>query len=120
VQQGFPKLVAMALQPIASAVPKQRRDVWWEKNGDVDPMPYWEKVEAPVLVLYGREDERDNVPVQASVDRLAPLEARRGSDFTVEVFDGVGHGFRESGSQQIRLDVLELLGDWIALHTRAQ
>jgi len=120
VQQGFPKLVAMALQPIASAVPKQRRDVWWEKNGDVDPIPYWERVEAPVLVLYGREDERDNVPVQASVDRLAPLQAHRGSGFTVEVFDGVGHGFREPGSQQIRPDVLELLGDWIARHTQAR
>lgn len=120
VQQGFPNLVAIALQPIASAVPKQRRDVWWDKNGDVDPIPYWERVEAPVLVLYGRDDEQDNVPVQTSVDRLAPLEARRGSAFTVEVFDGVGHGFRESGSQQIRPDVLELLGDWIALRTRAQ
>ncbi|MGB5658907.1 MAG: prolyl oligopeptidase family serine peptidase, partial [Thermoanaerobaculia bacterium] len=118
VQQGFPKLVAMALQPIASAVPKQRRDVWWEKNGDVDPIPYWERVEAPVLVLYGREDERDNVPVQASVDRLAPLQAQRGADFTVEVFDGVGHGFREPGSRQIRPDVLELLGEWIARHTQ--
>ncbi len=118
VQQGFPKLVAMALQPIASAVPKQRRDVWWEKNGDVDPIPYWERVEAPVLVLYGRGDEQDNVPVQTSVDRLAPLQAQRGPDFTVEVFDGVGHGFREPGSRQIRPDVLGLLGDWIAQHVQ--
>jgi len=120
VQQGFPKLVAMAFQPIASAVPKQRRPVWWEKNGDVDPIPYWERVEAPVLVLYGREDERDNVPVQTSVDRLAALQAQRGSDFTVEVFDGVGHGFREPGSKQIRPDVLELLADWIARHVQSR
>ena len=118
VQQGFPRLVAIALQPIASAVPKARRPVWWEKNGNVNPIPYWVQVEAPVLVLYGREDERDNVPVQASVDRLAPLQAQRGADFTVEVFDGVGHGFREPGSRQIRPDVLELLGDWIAQHVQ--
>jgi len=116
VQQGFPKLVAIALQPIASAVPKARRPVWWEKNGDVDPMPYWEKVESPVLVLYGREDERDNVPVQTSVDRLTTMKARSDFDVTVQVFDGVGHGFTEPGSKQIRPDVLELLGDWIALH----
>ena len=119
VQQGFPNLVAVALQPIASAVPKQRRNVWWEKNGDLDPIPYWERVEAPVLMLYGRGDEQDNVPVQTSVDRLAPLQAQRGPDFTVEVFDGVGHGFREPGSRQIRPDILELLGDWIAQHAQA-
>ncbi|MGB5161588.1 MAG: alpha/beta fold hydrolase [Thermoanaerobaculia bacterium] len=118
VQQGFPRLVAIALQPIASAVPKARRPIWWEKNGDVDPIPYWERVEAPVLVLYGREDERDNVPVQTSVDRLTTMKARSDPDITVQVFDGVGHGFREPGSKQIRPDVLELLGNWIALHVQ--
>ena len=113
-QMGFPKLVAIALQPIASAVPKARRPVWWDKNGDVDPIPYWERVRAPVLVVYGREDEKDNVPVQTSVDRLANMQAQPDSEVTVKVFDGVGHGFREPGSKQIRPDVLELLGDWAA------
>lgn len=113
VQQGFPRLVAIALQPIASAVPKARRPVWWEKNGDVDPIPYWEQVEAPVLVLYGRDDEKDNVPVQTSVDRLTTMKAQSDSDITVQVFDGVGHGFREPGSREIRPDALQLLGDWV-------
>ena len=117
VQQGFPRLVAIALQPIASAVPKARRPIWWEKNGDVDPIPYWAQVEAPVLVLYGREDEKDNVPVQTSVDRLATMQGQPDSDFTVQVFDGVGHGFREPGSREIRPDALQLLGDWITQHT---
>jgi dipeptidyl aminopeptidase/acylaminoacyl peptidase len=111
---GFPRLVAVVLQPIASAVPKARRPVWWDKNGDVDPIPYWERVEAPVLVLYGAEDERDNVPVQWSVERLSPLMSQRGDAFTVEVFDGVGHGFREPAGRQIRPDVLELFGDWVS------
>jgi pimeloyl-ACP methyl ester carboxylesterase len=120
VQQGFPRLVAIALQPIASAVPKARRPVWWEKNGDVDPIPYWERVEAPVLVFYGREDEQDNVPVQTSVDRLTNMQAHSDSEITVQVFDGVGHGFREPGSKQIRPDVLELLGDWVAQHSESR
>ena len=120
VQMGIPKPAAIALQPIASAVPKQRRDVWWEKNGDVDPIPYWERVEAPVLVLYGSEDERDNVPVQTSVDRLKDMQAHSDSEITVQVFDGVGHGFREPGTKQIRRDILELLGDWIARHSRSR
>jgi len=118
VQQGFPRLVAITLQPIASAVPKARRPVWWEKNGDVDPIPFWEQVEAPVLVLYGREDERDNVPVQTSVDRLTSMKGRPDSDVTIQVFDGVGHGFTEPGSRQIRPDVLQLLGDWVTEHAQ--
>jgi len=118
VQQGFPRLVAIALQPIASAVPEARRPVWWEKNGDVDPIPYWERVESPVLALYGREDEKDNVPVQTSVDRLATMQGQPDSDFTVQVFDGVGHGFREPGSREIRPDVLQLLGDWVTEHAQ--
>lgn len=113
VQQGIPRLIAMALQPVASAVPKQRRDVWWDKNGDVDPIPYWERTEAPVLVLYGAEDERDNVPVDTSVDRLTSMQTTTDSDITVQVFDGVGHGFREPGQQQIRPDVLQTLSDWL-------
>jgi dipeptidyl aminopeptidase/acylaminoacyl peptidase len=115
-QMGFPEPVAVLLQPIASAVPKARRPVWWKKNGEVDPLPYWERVQSPVLILYGREDERDNVPVQTSVARLASLRASRGSDFRIEVFEGVGHGFREPGSSRIRPDVLQLLGDWIREH----
>jgi dipeptidyl aminopeptidase/acylaminoacyl peptidase len=118
-QMGIPKLVAIALQPIASAVPKARRPVWWDKNGDVDPIPYWERVRAPVLVLYGREDERDNVPVQTSVDRLNTLRVHSNTDVTVQVFDGVGHGFTEPGSRQIRPDALELLGDWVMEHSRS-
>ena len=117
VQQGIPRPLAVVLQPIASAVPKARRPFWWKKNGKVDPLPYWERVEAPVLVLYGAEDERDNVPVRRSVERLSPLVAGRGNDFTIEVFDGVGHGFREPGSRQIRPDVLTRLGNWIVDHT---
>ena len=118
VQQGFPKLVAIALEPIATAVPKARRSIWWEKNGDVDPIPYWEDVQAPVLVLYGREDEKDNVPVQTSVDRLTTMKVRSDSDITVRVFDGVGHGFREPGSREIRPDALQLLGDWVTEHAQ--
>lgn len=112
-QMGLPRPIAVALQPIASAVPKARRPVWWNQNGDVDPIPYWKQVEAPVLVLYGREDERDNVPVQASVDRLTTLKAESESDITIHVFDGVGHGLTEPGSRKIQPEALELLGDWI-------
>ena len=71
-------------------------------------------------MLYGREDERDNVPVQTSVDRLNTLRAHSSSDVTIQVFEGVGHGFTEPGSRQIRPDALQLLGDWLAQHTRPQ
>lgn len=35
-----------------------------------DPMPFWLQVRGPVLVVYGADDEHDNVPVAESVRRL--------------------------------------------------
>ena len=46
------------------------------------------------------------------------MKAQSDSDITVQVFDGVGHGFREPGSSEIRPDVLQLLGDWVTEHAQ--
>ena len=61
---------------------------------DFDPMPYWILVEQPVLVLYGEEDESDNVPVAESVRRLEHAFGAVGKENArIVVIPDAGHGF---------------------------
>lgn len=50
-------------------------------------------MKAPILVVYGAEDEEDNVPVARSVARLETALAEVGhQDHTIRVLEGTGHG----------------------------
>lgn len=83
---------------------------------DFDPIPCWRRVEAPILVVYGAQDEEDNVPVGRSVRRLEAALARVGhEDYTIRVMEGTGHGLWEPGTHppRHRADFLQLLLDWI-------
>lgn len=76
--------------------------VWEFLRGVVayDPMPYWIQLAEPVLVIYGAEDERDNVPVAESVRRLEHAFGSAGKrNYRIVVVPGAGHGFldREHG-----------------------
>ena len=54
-------------------------------------------VRAPVLGLYGSEDERVNSTIQAAVDALES----DGLTFEREIYPGAGHGFlRQQGGQE--------------------
>ncbi|MGH7541982.1 MAG: alpha/beta hydrolase family protein, partial [Gemmatimonadota bacterium] len=58
---------------IAAGFPGEREATIWtflRKVFRFDPAPYWLQVSEPVFVVYGAEDERDNVPVAESVRRL--------------------------------------------------
>jgi len=110
-QQGMPGWMADGFGPFAAAVAKLRNPVWWEKNGNYDPMPHWRSLEVPGLVVYGADDERDNVPVSRSV---ALLEEISGSvDLTVRVYPDSGHGLFVPGTRTIRPEALALLSRWI-------
>lgn len=103
--------------PIAEGFP-QTRDVWqWEFLRGVwqfDPLPAWAELEQPVLVVYGAEDEADNVPVRRSVERLREGFERSGrSDATIRVFQSSGHSIGDPATGWIRRDFLDLLVDWI-------
>lgn len=113
VQDGFPEAMASAMAPSAAGIARLRRATWWRKNGDFDPIPFWERVRVPVLVVYGEDDEKDNVPVQESVARLNKMiQADRTRDFTVTVFPNTGHGMLSAETKWIRKDFLDLLVDW--------
>jgi pimeloyl-ACP methyl ester carboxylesterase len=62
---------------------------WWRRVIDFDAVSWWSRVKVPGLVVYGADDEQDNVPVKASVARLA----RAGAE--VMVVPGVGHSLTD-------------------------
>jgi uncharacterized protein len=108
---------ASPLAPVAAGFP-QSQDSWvwefWRQVGDFDPLDYWRRLHVPGLVMYGEDDEQDNVPVAASVRRLEELTKSR--DLTVRVFPGSGHALRDpepSASRSLRADATQLLVEWI-------
>jgi carboxymethylenebutenolidase len=53
-----------------------------------DPAAY-RRINAPVLGLYGEDDQRVNATIQPARDALGPL----GKTYEVEIYPGAGHGF---------------------------
>ena len=100
------------LAPVAKGFP-QTRDSWvwtfWRRIGDFDPIPHWRSIRQPVLIVYGQDDENDNVPVAESVRRIRAVRP----DATVQVYPGSGHALYEPGTHELRRDFVELLSSWI-------
>ncbi|MFQ5525898.1 MAG: alpha/beta hydrolase family protein [Thermoanaerobaculia bacterium] len=109
-QNGLPGLLADGFAPLAAAIARLRRPVWWKKNGKFDPLPYWTRLEIPALIVYGGEDEQDNVPVALSVERLRKAGPR---DLRLEVYPDSGHALFLPDTQTVRPDFLSLLATWI-------
>lgn len=88
---------------------------WWSTIGNFDPLPYWQEVEAPTLVLLGEQDT--NVPSARSQERLNALGKQ---NIQVVMFEGSGHNLeppegiageyqREDAFELIRIFILESL-----------
>ena len=89
---------------------------FWRLIHDFDPLPLWTSIETPCLILYGREDEHDNVPVARCEKLLADLRSQSpGRDLTCLVFEGAGHGLWDSGRAwgALRGDVIDALLAWL-------
>ena len=77
---------------------------WWNVVGNFDPLPYWRKVNIPVLVLHGSEDH--NTP---SAESQARFEALGKDNIRVIIYEGSGHGPEDPpgvGDHEIREDAL--------------
>jgi len=84
------------------------------KMGAFDPLPAWLQVDVPVLVVYGAEDEHDNVPVAESVRRLERAFAlTRAPAPTIRVIEGVGHALYDAPGH-LAPEFVAGLADWIA------
>lgn len=84
---------------------------------DFDPLPWWRRVEAPTLVLYGGEDT--NSPTARSVEHLQEAFSSGGPEtHEIRVFDGLGHGLlapMEGRHRYLELhpDVVRALSVWL-------
>jgi pimeloyl-ACP methyl ester carboxylesterase len=87
---------------------------FYYRIGRFDPVPYWRRLEVPILVLYGERDETDKTPVRASVARLREaLAGKDGDRWTIKVFADTGHGFGDPKTNGLRKDFLDCLVGWI-------
>jgi hypothetical protein len=108
--------VEAAPPPLAAGFPRDPSDWrwdWYERVIDFDPVPVWSELARPVLVVYGAEDERDNVPVARSVRRLEALRAGGRAGLDVRVYAGSGHALGDPATGWIRRDFLEELARWV-------
>lgn len=106
--------------PIADGFPAEPGEPIWtfiRKNAGFDPMPYWILLSEPVLVLYGEEDESDNVPVAESVRRLEYAFGSAGKeDYRITVIPGAGHGFLDMERHGLMAEFSEELRRWIRMY----
>lgn len=95
----------------AESWPESPDDPYWRFWGavfDNDPMLHWHELvverNVPSLVALGAEDEHDNVPVRASVERAEAL--RDDEDFVLRVYPGSGHALFAPGTRELRADFI--------------
>jgi pimeloyl-ACP methyl ester carboxylesterase len=63
---------------------------WYPAVGSFDPLPLWEHVEVPVLLLYGERDR--NTPVEASLHGIgSALKIAHNADVTPVIIPGAVH-----------------------------
>jgi hypothetical protein len=91
---------------------------WIRLNVWYDPIPHWKSVDVPVLVVYGADDEEDNVPVDESVKRLKQAFAESdAADYMIRIFVDAGHALWATDATQENLklhpELVALLGSWI-------
>ncbi|MEZ5344766.1 MAG: alpha/beta fold hydrolase [Pyrinomonadaceae bacterium] len=72
--------------------------------GDYDPIPYWKKVNVPMLFVYGGKDTQ--IRINKSMNRIENNLGKGDQNYSVLLFHRNGHGiFRE--------DLLDLIARWI-------
>lgn len=100
--------------PFSAAMPADPDDPrwgWWARVGPLDPVDVLARAGVPSLILYGAQDESDNVPVERSESRLRQLAKRPvvGSNVSWQVFPGLGHALIDASTGWVAADVLDRL-----------
>ncbi len=109
-----PEMLTPPLIFIASQVARARIPIWWFKNGAFDSKPYWTNLAVPALIIWGEEDEYDNVAVKQSTSLLEEINRHRQQPIDLKIYPGMGHGlFDDDG--WISEDYLSFLADWIEM-----
>jgi pimeloyl-ACP methyl ester carboxylesterase len=88
---------------------------FFQRVGPFDPMPYWRRLDIPILFVNGERD--DKAPTRASVARLnEALAGKDPANWTIKVFPESGHGLGDPKINGLRKDFLDLLSGWIREH----
>jgi pimeloyl-ACP methyl ester carboxylesterase len=110
-------------RPVAAGFPASADAPVWTFFRQVfafDPLPYWLVLRQPVLVLLGADDERDNVPVAVSVQRLERGFASAGkTNARVTVIPGAGHSFIDHRNHELIPAFTDALAAWMREHVTA-
>lgn len=100
--------------PFAEAMPGTPDDWrwgWWAQVGEYDVIESWARTGVSTLVVYGADDETDNVPVERSAEEVRSLSRRPvvGRLVELEVFPGLGHSLVDQEAAWIAEGVLQRL-----------
>lgn len=105
-QMGFlPGISDLLAYPAAWSIREVRQKTLWDAIGDFDPLPYWQEIQVPALVLYGVDDT--NIP---AVKSEALLQSLNRSNIIVKLYSGSGHGLETlvgQGNGMIRQEALD-------------
>ncbi|MGI8704496.1 MAG: alpha/beta hydrolase family protein [Sphingomicrobium sp.] len=107
--------------PVARGFPPVGDPIWtfYGKAFAFDPMPYWTLVRRPALILYGEQDEADNVAVAESVRRLRFGFGVVGKDnYEIVVLPGVGHSLGWTSEGGLGAGAIPAIRDWLAANVR--
>lgn len=92
---GFSDLLAY---PSAWSIIYARQKGFWDAIGNFDPIPFWERLTIPSLVLYGEDDK--NVPTIRSAELLESLNNR---NIEVRIYPDSGHALESPEGQGISI-----------------
>jgi len=110
---GAPKFLADPLSLVFAKRARAKRKIWWEKNGEFDPVSLMSQTAIPVLKIFGDEDT--NVPVIRSLEQMETLLSERPElPIELKIFEGSGHGLFDEETQWIRKDYLGFVDAWIS------
>ncbi|MGQ0589073.1 MAG: alpha/beta hydrolase family protein [Sphingosinicella sp.] len=107
---------------IAQGFPPADDPVWtfYREVIYFDPMPYWTLVRQPALILYGEEDEQDNVAVAESVRRLHFGFRQSGkANYEIVVLPGVGHSLGWTRSNGLGEHAKAAIQSWLGENVEA-
>ncbi len=105
-EMGFlPGISDLLAYPTSWSLIYLRDRTFWQAIGNFDPLPFWDDVTIPALVLYGEDDT--NVPTAESARLLEELNK---PNLEVVVYPGSGHALEDPaghGNSIFRKDALE-------------
>jgi pimeloyl-ACP methyl ester carboxylesterase len=89
----------------------------WSAMRYFDPRPQLTRLDAPVLAVFGADD--DTVPVEVSAGVLRTMKEQGKKDITVTILPATGHSMMVPGAFPPRYvpEYLELVSSWAAKHT---